>query len=320
MKKVSILMPLFNAEKYLAETLECCLAQTYSNIEIIIVDDGSTDGSLSIAQKYEKKDSRIHVYSQPNKGGCRARNVAFEKSSGDYIKYLDADDLMSHNLIELQVTLLEKENDRYAVCTCGWEEVYDFNTIPNTQRNIYKNYDYGLDLIEDAWNNNEWFVVSCYLTSRNLIQEVGKWDEGLLKNQDTEFFHRVLTKTHKIIYESQSKFFYRRGHTSVSTIDSFNIHRIQSMFEARKKSIELVISIKNTPYIRKGAAKFYSSMLLTAPYGSKIYKDVCQEITLLNERPKHPSPSNFVKLLELIIGFNNLMLIKNYLRKFHLHK
>lgn len=320
MKKVSILMPLYNAEQFVAETIECCLAQTYHNIELIIVDDGSTDNSLAIAKKYEEKDNRIHVYSQPNSGGCRARNVAFEKCTGDFIKYLDADDLMSCDLIEKQMALLEKENDPYAVSVCAWEEVNDFNKIPHTHRNIYKNYELGLDLIEDAWNYNEWYVVSCYLTSRELIKDTGLWDESLLKNQDTEFFCRVLTKANKIIFENQEMFYYRRGHISVSTFKSFDNNRIQSMFVARKKSIDLVMASKNTPRIRRGAAKFYSSMLLTTPYGSKLYKDVCHEISLLKERPHHPSPSNTVKRLESLIGFNHLMLLKSILRKIHLHK
>ena len=92
-KLVSILIPCYNAEKWLGETLDCCLRQTYKNIEVIFVDDGSTDNSLAIAREYEKKDNRIHVFAQPNSGGCRARNVVFEHSTGDYIMYLDATDL-----------------------------------------------------------------------------------------------------------------------------------------------------------------------------------------------------------------------------------
>ena len=110
MKKVSILIPCYNSEKWVGETLDCCLRQTYPNIEVVLVDDGSTDNSLAIAREYEKKDKRIRVFSQPNSGGCRARNLAFEKSTGDYIKYLDADDLISDDMIEKQVELLLSAN------------------------------------------------------------------------------------------------------------------------------------------------------------------------------------------------------------------
>ena len=88
---VSILIPCYNSEKWLAETLESALAQTWQNKEIIVVDDGSSDGSLSIAQKFSS--SKVAVISQKNRGASSARNLALGKAQGDFIQYLDADDL-----------------------------------------------------------------------------------------------------------------------------------------------------------------------------------------------------------------------------------
>ena len=105
---VSILIPLYNAEVYIAQTLDNCLAQTYPNIEIIVVDDGSTDGSLVIAQRYEAEHDNIKVLTQPNSGATRARNLAFEHAKGEYIQYLDADDLMSSNKIASQMALRDE--------------------------------------------------------------------------------------------------------------------------------------------------------------------------------------------------------------------
>src|SRR5690554_6463831 len=116
---ISILMPVFNAEKWLSETIESVLAQVYSNWELIIVDDGSSDSSFAVAQSFAKKDSRIKVYKQENKGACAARNTAFELSKGEYIQYLDADDLLSKNKIELQLKALEKANDENSIANCS---------------------------------------------------------------------------------------------------------------------------------------------------------------------------------------------------------
>lgn len=80
---VSILIPLYNAEQYIEETITKALEQTYSNIELIIVDDHSTDNSLKIAQKYASE--KVHIYCNPKKGGNSARNYAFEKCNGEYI-------------------------------------------------------------------------------------------------------------------------------------------------------------------------------------------------------------------------------------------
>lgn len=88
-KLVSIIIPCFNASRWIAETIESCLQQTYSNIEIIVIDDGSTDNSLLIIKNYE---NQITYQSIPHNGGNYARNLGLKLSSGEYIQFLDADD------------------------------------------------------------------------------------------------------------------------------------------------------------------------------------------------------------------------------------
>ena len=233
MKKVSILIPCYNSEKWVGETLDCCLRQTYPNIEIILVDDGSTDNSLAIARDYERKDERIHVFSQPNSGGCRARNLAFEKSTGDYIKYLDADDLMSDDMIEMQMKRLEKANDSLAISTCSWQEFWNSTNVKFCKRCIYKDYNDPIELLTDLWTKSEMFAVTCYLVPRQLISLVGKWDEQLTKNQDGDFFCRVLSKTSKVLFCKSPQFYYRRGHFSVSTQNSLSPTKMQSSLDSR---------------------------------------------------------------------------------------
>ena len=100
---VSICIPAYNIEEYLSQTIESVTKQTYNKIEVIIVDDGSTDKSLEIAKGYESE--KIKVYSQENKGASAARNTAFRYSKGDFIKFLDADDLINPEMIESQIKL-----------------------------------------------------------------------------------------------------------------------------------------------------------------------------------------------------------------------
>lgn len=318
MKKVSILIPCYNSEKWLGETLDCCLRQTYPNIEVVVVDDGSTDNSLAIAREYEKKDKRIRVFSQPNSGGCRARNLAFEKSTGDYIKYLDADDLMSDDMIEKQVELLLSANDPYAVSTCAYEE---FNTTTNVlfrKRFLYKNYSSGLDLIEDAWYNGGWFVVTCYLASRKLIMETGPWNEYLTKVQDGEFFCRVLTKAHKILFCEGVKFYYRRGHLSVSTVNKYNAKKMESSLAGRICCVNTVLPLRNTLKIRRGIARMFSEVMLNTPWRTFYYQKAKRYIISIGEKPFHPSPSKKIAFIENVIGFENLLFMKYILIKLHL--
>ena len=96
---VSILIPCYNSEKWLAETLESALAQTWQNKEIIVVDDGSTDSSLEIAKTFES--NKVKVLRQDNRGASAARNLGLTNAQGDFIQYLDADDLLSEDKISL---------------------------------------------------------------------------------------------------------------------------------------------------------------------------------------------------------------------------
>ena len=119
--KVSILIPLYNSEKYIAQTIQSALNQTWENKEIIIVDDGSSDNSFEIARKFES--DIVKVFLQKNSGSCITRNEAFSFSSGEYIQYLDADDLLSPNKIEFQMKLIERAENTISCCAvvidCG---------------------------------------------------------------------------------------------------------------------------------------------------------------------------------------------------------
>lgn len=110
MKKVSIIIPVYNAEKYLSKAIESVLGQTYTNFELILVNDGSTDESEKICQEYQKRDERILYLYKENGGVCSARNAGIEIASGDYFFFMDNDDEMDSNLLKDNVLLLEKHN------------------------------------------------------------------------------------------------------------------------------------------------------------------------------------------------------------------
>jgi len=216
-KLVSILIPLYNSEKYIAETLESCLKQTYNNLEIIIVDDGSTDNSLKIAKKYAKKYESIKLYTQKNAGAQRARNLAFEKSSGEYIQYLDADDLLSENKIYDQMNLVMRHGDNN-IYSCKFirftKKIKDGKYF---EKNIDKTFDNSIDWLITSWSNGGMGQTSIWLTPRKIIEKSGLWDETLIKNQDGEFFNRVLLNSEKVIYSDNAIVYYRfTGSSSIS--------------------------------------------------------------------------------------------------------
>ena len=136
-KMVSIIVPVYNAEKYLGRCLESIINQTYSNLEIILINDGSKDNSKKICEDYAKRDSRIIVISQENKGSSRTRNTGIEKAKGDYIFFCDSDDVVDKNAIfEL---MYNRELYDSELVMCGIKEIFcKNNNVTKIKDLVYK--------------------------------------------------------------------------------------------------------------------------------------------------------------------------------------
>ena len=136
-KKVSIIVPVYNVSNYLPSCLDTLINQTYRNIEIILIDDNSTDNSLEICNKYKEKDPRIIVIHKENGGAASARNYGLNIYTGEYVSFVDSDDYIELNYIEKLVSMLEKYNADISVCS--------FFDVKNTN---VKAFDYHCDVIE----------------------------------------------------------------------------------------------------------------------------------------------------------------------------
>ncbi len=112
---VSIITPCYNGERFIAETIESVLGQTYANWEMIVVDDGSRDNTAQVAAGYAARDGRIQVVRQPNGGTASARNNAMRRAKGRYIALLDADDVWERDFLERQLAFMKEKN---ATCVC----------------------------------------------------------------------------------------------------------------------------------------------------------------------------------------------------------
>ncbi len=213
--KVSILIPLYNSRKYICETIESCLSQSYKNKEIIIVDDGSDDGSYELAKQYES--DILKVYRQENSGACRARNKAFELSTGDYIQYMDADDLLPIDKIEKQMVFFEKYGDDIVVnCSIvrfseSYERVYNSKKV-----SFYKNYLDSPLFLNDMWRSKYSMQTSVWLVPRRIIEKVGGWNEDIKKNQDGEFFSRIVLYSKSVFHAKDTNIYYRVTPNSIS--------------------------------------------------------------------------------------------------------
>lgn len=308
---VSILVPAYNSEQFIEETLLSCVNQDYTDVEIIVVDDGSADRTLEIVGRWEKEHSNIHVFSQPNRGACAARNLALEKSSGEYVMFLDADNIISPNKVKAQMELLAAANDDMAVATCPWDRFYttiEDAKFPNL--NVYKDYDNGFNMLLDLWNHSEMFETACYLISRKLAIKAGEWVVGLKKNQDGEYFSRVLANASKVLFCPQGKLYYRTGdYDSVSKGNSKA--KIEALLDSFIRYKQTALSHENSERVKVALTRNFS-MFMYLYYGQ--YSDLCaiakSEIKSMGQKPL-PSGTKRTKQISGLIGLENFLRFRN---------
>ena len=210
--KVSVIIPCFNAERWLAEAIDSCLAQTYGAVEIIVVNDGSTDRSAQIARSYGKK---IIFESTDNRGGNHARNHGFELSSGVYIQYLDADDYLLPEKISRQVNALKSSGGD--VIYEDWCHQYHDEVEGTFRRDDVISAGEQDDVLQMLLQG--WWVPCCsLLVRRDVVEATGGWDESLSAAQDRDFFVGLSLSGVKVLYQPGCYSIYRRyGRVTVST-------------------------------------------------------------------------------------------------------
>lgn len=207
---VSVIIPLYNAEKYIVETIESVLKQTYKNIEIIIIDDGSKDSSFALAKKYIS--DTVTVVKQANKCASAARNHGLKLAKGEYIQFLDADDILHPKKIEYQINTL-KQYSKLHLIGCNWSY---FNKNINS---TYKTMPF--DLKERTYYDKvNWLIERPYmiphtwLVSKELVNLAGPWDEKLSLNDDGEYFYRIIAASKGVVMCAKTMAYYRAGNPS----------------------------------------------------------------------------------------------------------
>lgn len=267
---VSIIIPTYNREHLITETLDSVLGQIYKNWECIIVDDGSSDDSKLIVEKYIQSDTRIQFFQRPaakRKGASSCRNYGLEKAKGELIQFLDDDDLLAKDKLEEQVKL--HVPGRLSLITCKWGWFKDNKYLEERFKHkyhTYRNFNKGIKLLDKLGLYNEYLPVHNYLTPIALIKKAGNWNEELGNNDDAEFFTRIILNASEILFAENALVYYRYANSGkLSDLDSEN--KIESAL-ASWKLIEDHISVKyggkNNFYVAN--AKRNISLLLKDKY------------------------------------------------------
>lgn len=214
---VSIIIPVYNVSQYLEEALDSVVNQTYTNLEIIIIDDGSTDDSYRKCEKYANKDIRIRLIHQENRGLSTARNVGLNVMKGDIVAFLDPDDIMHVSLIEVMMSYLIQEPEidmvvcRYTICE-------DVSAIacrndyirPSILAGIYDCKEILQAVVEEKCNNNVWNK----LYRRELWSHI-RFPDGHVY-EDTDTVYKVIYLCKRICVADQILYYHRRRNDSIS--------------------------------------------------------------------------------------------------------
>jgi glycosyltransferase involved in cell wall biosynthesis len=251
---VSILIPAYNAERWIGYTLESAVAQTWPRKEIIVVNDGSKDHTPQIVEQFVSKG--VKLVSIENRGLSGAINHGLKLCHGDYIQELDADDLMRPDKIERQLAALRVGDSKRVLLSSPWAPFF-YRTRPAkfVRTSLCK------DLSPIEWllrklQENLHMQNATWLVSRELIEAAGPWNENLKYDQDGEYFARVLLASEGTRFVPETGIYYRvSGTNSISYIGGSNTKK-DSLWISMKLHIQYIRSLEESDRVRKACLNY----------------------------------------------------------------
>jgi glycosyltransferase involved in cell wall biosynthesis len=251
---VSILIPAYNAEEWIGDTIRSSVGQTWQRKEIIVVDDGSRDRTAEVARRFASKE--VAVASVKNQGAASARNHALRLCQGDYIQWLDADDLLAPDKIERQLATLRESDSTRTLLSSSWAY---FNYRINRARFIPTLLWQDLSPLEwllRKMGNNLHMQTATWLTSRELAEAAGPWDTRLLSDDDGEYFCRVLLASERTRFAPEAKVFYRITQSSRLSHIGASDRKKDAMLVSMKLHVGYLRSLEDSERVRKACLAY----------------------------------------------------------------
>jgi glycosyltransferase involved in cell wall biosynthesis len=317
---VSIIIPLYNAEDYIAETIKSAINQTWQNKEIIIVDDGSTDNSLAIAKGFE--NGFVKVFIQKNSGASAARNKGLTQAKGNYIQFLDADDLLSADKIENQVNLLQGKPNAVANCATVYffdgEDakaklpVHEWYREGSTNNVDYLLKLYSGQIIGPGYGGM--ITVHAWLCPKSVIDKAGPWNEDLTVDDDGEFFCRVMLNSDEILYSEKAICYYRKYKKRASLSTARNYAANKSMLLSTTLKLQHLQHQTTDLLVNKVIARLLmENIVLLYPVNKDLYATADNLLKKLGGTDYVPILGGKVsEFLKKIFGWKAVRLISHY--------
>ena len=246
---VTIVIPCYNAEKYIAETIVSVINQTYTNWELIVVNDGSTDNSLNIIKEFAANDDRISFIDKKNTGVSDARNKGIALSKGKFIAFLDADDVWKSDFLKLVLARFSEDNLLGLVHSDN-QIINEYSEKLNQINASFEGY--VLDKLLLGGENEYIFAISSVVVKKEVIDNVGQFDVHLTNGADHEFYFRV-AKKYKIGRVSKVGIYYRLHANNMHA----NIELLEKDTLAIYKKSDETNLFKNSTFRRKCISNIY---------------------------------------------------------------
>jgi glycosyltransferase involved in cell wall biosynthesis len=285
---VSILIPAYNAEEWVAYTLQSATAQTWKRKEIIVVDDGSTDGTAAVVRQFASKE--VKLVSIENRGLSAAVNHAYRLCQGDYIQELDSDDIIAPDKIERQLGALKEGDGRRTLLASPWAYFY-FRThrahfVPNS---LWKDHS-PVEWLLRKMGENLHMQNATWLVSRELAEAAGPWEENLHYDQDGEYFTRVLLASGGTRFVAEARVFYRVSNSNRISYIGSSDEKKESLLRSMKLHVQYLRSLEESERVRKACLTYlqtwYPAFYPSRPDIAAELQDLAAQLQGRLEEPK----------------------------------
>jgi glycosyltransferase involved in cell wall biosynthesis len=311
--QISVIMPVYNAEKYVGAAIKSVLGQTFGDFELIIINDGSTDYSEATIVSF--KDKRIVYLKQSNQGQVIASNNGIKMAQGDYIKFLDADDLMNPKHLELQYKALE--GSRSQLSSCQWAVFYDNHlNIRFKKEHTNKDYRNSINWFYDAHHYDSGMLSAwLWLIPRDVLDKAGYWNETLSLNNDFDFSVRLLIASKGVKYVDGAKLYYRTGSQN-SLTHTKSRKSYESALLSTELAMGLILEVENSDRMKTlFADRFQSWIYQIYPQYPDITNRMNNNVASLGGSNIKPHGGKVFRVLNTLLPWKMVMRLQLLMHK-----
>ncbi len=311
---VSILIPAFNSQPWIRESIRSAIAQTWEPKEIIVVDDGSTDQTLKIAKQFESQN--VRVLTQNQQGAAAARNKAFSVSRGDFIQWLDADDVLAPDKIAQQMKVQQQTGNKRILLSSAWGRfIYRHYRAEFNSTGLWCDLS-PLDWLLRKMGQNLFMQTATWLVSRELTEAAGPWDTRLLSDDDGEYFCRVLLASDGVRFVPQSRIYYRGpglAFRSLSYIGQSS-RKVEAHWLSMQLHIAYLRSLEDSERVREACINYLrASLNYFYPESPEIIEQVNRMAKDLGGGLGPPTLSWKYSWIKSILGWHRAKKIQEFL-------